>query len=128
MFNMGIGEVILIMIVALVFLGPEKFPVFAKTILHAYRDLRGYYDEIKRDVVQELNPVKKELSQLSRYKPEDYIESLSLAASTEPKAEETKSGEAGDEASKAEEPKADAAPANTEPRIPEPKEGSPYTD
>jgi sec-independent protein translocase protein TatB len=126
MFNMGIGEIIIIMAVALVFLGPEKFPVFAKTILHAYRDLRGYYDEIKRDVIQELNPVKKELGELSRFKPEDYIESLSLAVSTEKSDEEKKDGE-GDAPAADAEPKAETQPASS-PGIPEPREGSPYGD
>lgn len=102
MFGLGMGEMILIMGVALVVLGPEKFPHFAKIVIHAVRDLRGYWDEISREVSKELEPVKKELRELNRYKPEDYIESLSLAVSTEPKkSEKTEDKPSSDDTSEA---------------------------
>lgn len=131
MFNIGIGEVILIMAVALVFLGPEKFPVFAKTVLRAYRDVRGYYDDIKRDVVEELKPIRKDLQQLSRYNPEDYIESIAQTIDSEKSVAEKRSEEAvaaeaevKAETADAEAPKKDAAPPGTEPR----DYSSPYSD
>ena len=74
--NLGIGEIVLIAGIALVALGPEKFPEFAKVALRAFRDLRGYLDEAKREISEELRPVKKEIEELSRHNPEDYIESL----------------------------------------------------
>jgi sec-independent protein translocase protein TatB len=126
MFNIGIGEVILIMAVALVFLGPEKFPVVAKTVLHAYRDLRGYYDEVKGEVIKELNPVKKELSELSRYKPEDYVESLAYTVASEKDRDADKPAEEGE--NKAEVKTEDEAKPDSTPPIPEAREGSPYGD
>jgi Sec-independent protein translocase protein TatA len=104
------GEIILIMGVALVFLGPEKFPVFAKVIMHAYRDFTHYKDEIMREVTKELAPVRKELKELSRFNPEDYVESLALAVSTEPK-DDKKS----EEKKEAENPPAEAESAQPEP-------------
>lgn len=76
MFNLGVTEMIVIGILALVVLGPEKFPTFAKVALRAYRDLRGYIDDAKRDITKELNPLKKDLNELSRYRPEDIIDKL----------------------------------------------------
>jgi Tat protein translocase TatB subunit len=96
MLNIGMGELLLIMGIALVVLGPEKFPVFAKVVMHTYRDFMKYKDEIMTEVRRELAPVRKELSELSRFNPEDYVEGLALAVSTEPKDEkkdETKEGE-----------------------------------
>lgn len=93
MLGIGMPEMILIAGLALVLLGPEKFPVFAKVVLHAIRDIRGYWDEIKKDVTEELKPFKKELKELSRYNPEDYIESLGVAIASEKK-DDKKSEEA----------------------------------
>lgn len=94
MLGIGMPEMILIAGLALVLLGPEKFPVFAKVVLHAIRDIRGYWDEIKKDVTEELKPFKKELKELSRYNPEDYIESLGVAIASEKKSDEQPSDEA----------------------------------
>ena len=73
-FNMGMSEILIIAGLALVVMGPEKFPEFAKLALRAWRDLRGYVDDVKREVRQELKPVKKELDDLSRRTPEEYID------------------------------------------------------
>ena len=80
--NLGMSEIIIIAGIALVLLGPEKFPEFAKIALRAYRDFRGYIDDIKRDVAEELKPVKQEIQQLSQYNPEDYVENLAKAVSS----------------------------------------------
>ncbi|MCF6287158.1 MAG: Sec-independent protein translocase protein TatB [Candidatus Hydrogenedentes bacterium] len=96
MFGMGFGEIVLIGGIALVVIGPEKFPEFAKMVIKTVRDLRGYVDEMKSEVTKELNPLKgelnplkKELNALSRIDPEKYIDSLtgedSETESSEPK-------------------------------------------
>lgn len=76
MLNIGFGEMILIAGIALVVIGPEKFPDFAKIVLRTIRDFRGYMDDIKQEVTKELRPVKKELQNLSRYDPETYLNAL----------------------------------------------------
>ena len=76
MLGIGFGEMILIAGIALVIIGPEKFPEFAKIVLRTVRDLRGYVEEAKRDISKELKPVRREIQDLSRYNPEDYVETL----------------------------------------------------
>ena len=77
--NLGIGEIIIIAGIALIILGPEKFPEYAKIAMRAYRDLRGYVEDIKREMAEELRPVKREIQQLAQHNPEDYIENLAKA-------------------------------------------------
>ena len=100
MFNIGFGEMILIAGIALVVIGPEKFPEFAKIVIRAIRDLRGYVDDVKTELHKELQPVKKELDDLSRYKPEDYIDALANGSD-----EDEEPAEDGQESSAADESK-----------------------
>ena len=74
--SIGIGEMLLIAGVALVVIGPEKFPDFAKIVLRTVRDIRGYMDELKTEATKELRPVQREMQELSRVDPEKYIDSL----------------------------------------------------
>lgn len=74
--SLGIGEILLIAAVALVILGPEKFPSHAKIAMRFIRDIRSYWDEAKHDLTEELKPVKKEIRELERFKPEDYLEHM----------------------------------------------------
>jgi sec-independent protein translocase protein TatB len=77
--NLGMGEMLIIAVIALVVMGPEKFPEFAKIALRAFRDVRGYVDDVKREMTNELRPVRRELDQLARHKPEEYIDRLTGA-------------------------------------------------
>ena len=74
--GIGFGELLLVAAIALIVMGPEKFPQFAKVALRAMRDLQGYVNDSKREVNQELNPLKDQIRELAQYKPEDYIDSL----------------------------------------------------
>lgn len=78
MFDMGIGmgEMIFLAVIALVVLGPEKFPQYAKMFLRAFKDFRGYMDEVKTDVVREINPIRRELDKINRTDPEKLIDTL----------------------------------------------------
>ncbi len=82
MLGIGFGEMILIGGIALVVIGPEKFPDFAKVVLRTVRDLRGYMDDVKQEVTKELNPLKGELKSLEKYRPEEYVDHL-MASDTE---------------------------------------------
>nr|MBP9004287.1 twin-arginine translocase subunit TatB [Candidatus Hydrogenedentota bacterium] len=57
MFDMGIGmgEMLLVGVIALIVLGPEKFPDCAKLFIRASRDLRGYLNELKTEIAKEVN-------------------------------------------------------------------------
>lgn len=76
MFNIGMMEMVVIAGIALMILGPEKFPTQAKIFLRLVRDFRDHWDDAKRDILQELNPVKKELRELQRFRPEEIIDKL----------------------------------------------------
>lgn len=78
MFDMGIGmgEMIFLAVIALVVLGPEKFPQYAKMFLRAFKDFRGYMDEVKTDVVREITPIRRELDKINRTDPEKLIDTL----------------------------------------------------
>ncbi|MFP4171725.1 MAG: twin-arginine translocase TatA/TatE family subunit [Candidatus Hydrogenedentota bacterium] len=76
MLGLGITELIIIAGIALIVIGPEKFPEFAKIVTHTIRDVRGYVEEAQKDLSKELKPVQKEVNKLSRYSAEDYIDSL----------------------------------------------------
>jgi sec-independent protein translocase protein TatB len=79
MMGIGFWEMVVIAGVALIVIGPDRFPEFAKIVMRTIRDLRSYVDEVKDDVAKELRPVRKELSDLSRYRPEDYLGEVTRA-------------------------------------------------
>lgn len=74
--SIGIFEIIIIAGIALMVLGPEKFPEFAKMAARLVRDIRSYGSEIQREIAKEIKPMKKELDDLSKIDPEKYIDSL----------------------------------------------------
>lgn len=84
MMGIGFTEMVLIAGIALVVIGPEKFPDFAKLAIRTIRDLKGYVDEVKLEVGKEFKPLKKEIEALSKIDPEKYIDSLTAEA-TPPK-------------------------------------------
>ena len=80
MFGIGWTELIIVGVIALIFLGEDKFPEFVKMGLRAFRDFRGYWDEIKHQVEsevrkpleRELKPLQRELSNMTRNDPSPY--------------------------------------------------------
>ena len=76
MLGIGIGEMVVIAGIALVIIGPEKFPEFAKICVRTIRDLRSYVEETKDELRKEITPIKKEIDEVSRYDPESYIDAL----------------------------------------------------
>lgn len=80
MLGIGFAEMVLIGGIALIVIGPEKFPDFAKLVVRTIRDLRGYVDDVKNEVSRELKPLQEEVNSLSRMDPEKYIDSLTSEA------------------------------------------------
>ena len=74
--TIGIPELVVIAGIALVILGPEKFPSQAKIFLRMMRDAKQHWEDAKRDITNELNPVKKELREFQKYKPEELLDKL----------------------------------------------------
>ncbi len=55
MFGLGVWEIAVILVVALLVLGPEKLPDAAKTLGKALRDFRNAGDSIKREMLGEID-------------------------------------------------------------------------
>ena len=118
--SIGVMELIIIAGVALMVLGPDKFPEFAKMAARLVRDLRSYGQEIQSEIAKEIKPVQKELNDLRKIDPEKYIDSLvgeeeeedeeddSVNLEPDPSTMELYGGGA-DESSEADEPEASVA-------------------
>jgi sec-independent protein translocase protein TatB len=74
--SVGMTEIMIFAGIALVIIGPDKFPGFAKIVIRTVKDVRGYVADAQRDIAKEIVPVKKELEKLSKIDPEKYIDSL----------------------------------------------------
>jgi Tat protein translocase TatB subunit len=74
--SIGVFELMIIAAVALMVLGPEKFPEFAKMAARFVKDIRSYANEIQREVAKEIKPMTKELGDLRRIDPEKYLDKL----------------------------------------------------
>ncbi|GEM_PF-1028011 len=76
MVGIGFSEMLIIAGIALVLLGPEKFPEFAKMAIRAWRDLQKYMDEMKTEIAKEVKPLERELREVARKTEEVYKEAL----------------------------------------------------
>lgn len=54
MFDIGFSEIVLIGVVALVVLGPERLPKTARTVGHLFGRLQRYVNEVKADISREM--------------------------------------------------------------------------
>lgn len=64
MFGLGFGEILVIALIALVFVGPKRLPEAGRKIGEFYRQLRDAADTVKSTVTQdfETKPVSKQPS------------------------------------------------------------------
>lgn len=88
--SIGFSEMLLIAVIALIVLGPEKFPEYAKIFLRATRDLQGYIKGIREDLAKEVNPLKGELDKLKRQDPEKLLDAFMKTGDKEEKKPEQK--------------------------------------
>ncbi len=88
--SIGFSEMLLIAVIALIVLGPEKFPEYAKIFLRATRDLQGYIQGIREDLAKEVNPLKGELEKLKRQDPEKLLDAFMKSGDKEEKKAEQK--------------------------------------
>ena len=78
MFGLGFGELIVILIVALLLFGPEKLPEVARTMGKAVAELRRAMDEFRHEVSTPRFEVERELRDLS-IKPNSTQSALNAA-------------------------------------------------
>ena len=63
MFDVGFSEMMLIAVVALVVIGPERLPAVARTLGHLFGRLQRYVNDVKADISREI-----ELDELKNFK------------------------------------------------------------
>ncbi|HSD53556.1 MAG TPA: Sec-independent protein translocase protein TatB, partial [Burkholderiales bacterium] len=54
MFDIGFSELLVIMVVALLVIGPERLPKVARTAGHLFGRLQRYVNDVKSDIQREL--------------------------------------------------------------------------
>ena len=65
MFDIGFSELMVIAVVALVVIGPERLPAVARTLGHLFGRLQRYVNDVKADISREI-----ELDELKKFKNE----------------------------------------------------------
>ncbi len=50
MFGIGFNELIIILVVALIVIGPKKLPEIAKTLGKGYREFKNAFDDVKNEI------------------------------------------------------------------------------
>src|SRR5688572_32780258 len=84
MFDIGLSELMVIAIVALVVIGPERLPKVARTAGHLFGRLQRYVTQVKRDISREM-----ELAELGKMKTEFESAARTFQSEVETKASET---------------------------------------
>ena len=61
MFGIGTSELLIIVAIALIILGPKKLPELARSLGRTLGELRKTTDELKASIDEEIEPIKREL-------------------------------------------------------------------
>ena len=82
MFDIGFSEIVVIAVVALVVIGPERLPKAARTLGHLFGRLQRYVSDVKADIsremeLDELRKLQREMQGAAR----DFQQSVTTAAS-----------------------------------------------
>ena len=64
--NVGIGEMVVIAIIALLVFGPERLPEVARQAARVFAQLRQASDDIRRVLAEQAEPIKQPLEQTRR--------------------------------------------------------------
>ncbi|MDO9220379.1 MAG: Sec-independent protein translocase protein TatB, partial [Thiobacillus sp.] len=75
MFDIGFSEMVVVGVVALIVIGPERLPKVARTAGHLYGRLQRYVSAVKSDISQEI-----QLDEIRRA-GQDFKQSIQSAAS-----------------------------------------------
>jgi sec-independent protein translocase protein TatB len=86
-FDIAFSEIVVIAVVALVVIGPERLPKVAKTLGHMFGRLQRYVNDVKADINREL-----ELDELRKLQSEVQTAARDLESSVTNAAREVESG------------------------------------
>ncbi len=87
MFDVAFSEIVVIAVVALIVIGPERLPRVARTLGHMFGRLQRYVNEVKADINREM-----ELDELRRLQGEVQSAARELETSVTRAASEVESG------------------------------------
>src|SRR5215468_2282471 len=87
MFDVGFSEIVVIAVVALIVIGPEKLPKVARTLGILFGRLQRYVNEVKADINREI-----ELDELRKLQQEVQSAASSIEKSVTSAAQEVESG------------------------------------
>ena len=83
MFDIGFSEIVVIAVVALIVLGPERLPKAARTMGHLFGRLQRYVNDVKSDINREMELEElKKLQQEVKTAARDIEQSVSTAVSS----------------------------------------------
>ena len=60
MFGLGVGEILLILALALIFIGPERLPDLARSLAKGYAEFRRSFDEVKNSIEKDMRSLNME--------------------------------------------------------------------
>ncbi|HEY8068860.1 MAG TPA: Sec-independent protein translocase protein TatB [Burkholderiales bacterium] len=116
MFDVGFSELVVIGLVALIVIGPERLPRVARTIGHLAGRLQRYVADVKADINREV-----ELEELHKMKDsvQEAVTGIETSLQGELNKAETELNAAAESAAAAPTPPATAATAAEAPKLPE---------
>ena len=105
MFDIGFSELLVIAVVALIVIGPERLPKVARTLGHLFGRMQRYVNDVKADISREM-----ELEELKKMQSsmEDAARSFQSAVSKEVSETESEFNKLAQAAQPAPEPKPDS--------------------
>jgi len=112
MFDIGFSELLVIAVVALIVIGPERLPKVARTLGHLFGRMQRYVNDVKADISREL-----ELDELKKMQSsmEDAARSFQSSVSKEVSETESEFNKLAQAAQPAPDSRSDEAPAMPEP-------------
>ena len=112
MFDIGFSELLVIMVVALIVIGPERLPKVARTLGHLFGRMQRYVNDVKADISREM-----ELEELKKMQSsmEDAARSMRDSIHQEVSTAEGELNKLAQAAQPAPDPYPDVAPATPQP-------------
>ena len=87
MFDIGFSEIVVIAVVALIVIGPERLPKVARTLGHLFGRMQRYVNDVKADISREM-----ELDELRKLRSEVQAAAGEFESSIHKAAQEVDSG------------------------------------
>jgi len=112
MFDVGFSEIVVIAVVALIVIGPERLPKVARTLGHLFGRMQRYVNDVKADISREM-----ELDELRKLQAsvQDAAHAIEQTVNKEIKSTQSELSSIATSAEQALKPAADAPPAAAAP-------------